>query len=135
MSDLKSQPDFQPDLMPQCDNTDEPAGRSAALKSALAEAYYHLNVATEKRRRLREGGDLDPGRERELLQEIERALLVTEDKEDELARAGLCATPTLRSGVVVNLAFCEPGREGPAVRIASRSSSVSFNYVMPWDEN
>lgn len=140
--DPRTEPGHQPELFPRCDGRVLPAGRleaSDAKVLALAAAYYRLNVAYAKLRDYRRkiGKSREREFERTLLREVEMALLKKEAEEDELSKSGLCATPTLRSGQVVDLQFCAPGHRGAAARVVMLSSSlrVDFDVSFPWDHD
>ena len=139
--DPRRDPDFVADLFPLCEGTPlppEPDGATGRAKLELGAAFYRLNVAAKELRDFRQehGKGRDREIDRRLLQEIERALLAKEAKEDELVKSGICAVPTFRRGVVINLEFCDPSGAGSRTTIVEHSSSArfEFNIPLPWDE-
>ncbi len=132
--DPRIAPDFDPNCFPLANGDPLPmeeASELQRLQLSLACAYYLLNRAYAALCEFRDKGAENQGdqSEYELLQEIEKALIHKENQEDALAQQGICATPTIKEGIVVDLAFCAP-TESPKKTIVAqpRSSSVTFDF-------
>jgi hypothetical protein len=128
---MKSDEPFEQTLVPRCDGQAVPApddtSARARMKREFAAVYHGINVLSRKLASVRAtpGSPERLATEREVLQEIEKALLARDALDDGHASTGIIASPVFERGVVTDIYFTMPGQRPGAASATSLCFTVT----------
>ena len=109
--DPRLERDFDPKLYPKANGALPPApeaeDRDDRIKIEFCAAYYQLNRLQTGLTEMRRGASYSAGdgRERELMQEIEKHLRIRDELEDRYTPYGVIAETILKDGLTVDIKF------------------------------
>lgn len=138
-TDPRNRPDFQPQHYPRANGLEasppSSAGPNDRIKLEFLAAYYDLNCAYAQLVEVRQEAESPARREIEknLLQNVERLLIIRDCLEDRFAPSGVIAEPVVKDGFTVNV-ILSFGNVDAAGRLRSEMYTITACVPIPLPE-